>query len=147
MQKAIKETRVNPEALRAHLTSSSQWTVAEPLYIALALDGHPDPYETSRRLVDKARAQGVGLLTLLSTDPEAKTILDGVTADHRRAILDPTEYLGDAESRTETTCGFWAARLKPEILTVALNRPDEDSALVHPAIYPEVTVHAAGSRS
>ncbi|MFQ5591129.1 MAG: lyase family protein [Phycisphaerae bacterium] len=130
LRAAIEQTDVCPEAIDRNLSASSDWIVAEPLYIALALDGHPDPYGASRSLVVQARERGEGLLTFLTTNDEAQKVLARLTPVHREIVLDPRKYIGDAEVRTRLVCDAWEAKLDHERLAEALSRPPEHQALV-----------------
>ncbi|HVT15244.1 MAG TPA: lyase family protein [Thermoanaerobaculia bacterium] len=132
MRKAISGTTVNPEALRRNLAAGEQWTVAEPLYISLALAGQEDGYEISREAVKRAQDLDLGLLDYLQT-PEGSAIIDRLPAEFQRAVLDPGRYLGDAVPRTKTVCDDWwgsggeAGRINPlSLLTARLARPSED---------------------
>jgi len=130
LRDAVERTEIRPDAVERNLDDSCQWIVAEPLYIVLALDGHPDPYDASRTLVSKARERGEGLLSFLKTDEEAQRLLEQLTPAHREIILDPRKYVGDAAARTRLVCDDWESRLHPERLTTPLRRPPEDEALV-----------------
>ncbi len=130
LRHAIEKTEINPEALEANLEESSQEIVAEPLYIALALDGHSDPYEVTRSLVAKARERGVGLLSFLKTDDEGQRTLKRLAPTHRQTVLDPRLYVGDAPDRTRMVCDDWDLRLDPERLAAPLRRPPDKEALV-----------------
>ncbi len=130
LRSAIEKIEINPEALEANLEESSGEIVAEPLYIALALDGHPDPYEATRSMVAKARERGVGLLSFLKTDDEGQRTLKRLAPAHRQTVLDPRLYVGDAQARTRTVCDDWDLRLDPELLAAPLRRPPDEEALV-----------------
>ncbi len=130
LRAAIRKTEFNLDALQRNLGESCEWIVAEPLYIALALKGHPDPYDASRSMASTARERGEGLLTLLKSDSEAQRTLAQLPAAHREIVLDPCKYVGDAASRTRIVCDDWQIRLDPEKIVAALQRPAEDEALV-----------------
>jgi adenylosuccinate lyase len=137
LNKAISGTVVNVDPLKRNFDLGRQWTAAEPLYIALALSGDHDAYETSKNLVKKCRDAGVGLLDYLHSPGGSETI-DSLLPSFQRIVLAPEEYLGDAPSRTLFVCDTWwgvlgehpgrANPLKP--LTDRLARPDNDVALI-----------------
>ena len=129
LRDALEHAEVSDEALERNFASSAEWTVAEPLYIALALTGHPDAYDLAHKLVSKAREQKVGLLTLLRRDPEAIRALELLPATERALILDPKQYLGDSIIRTRIVCDEWQQRIRSVSLIAKLGRPNEDEAL------------------
>ncbi len=126
---AMGSVEINGEAVRRNLEASKEWTLAEPLYIALALSGHSDPYETVRGLFRRAREHSVGLRTFLNR-PEGQAILDEISPAYLIKVLEPSEYLGDAPERTRFTCDQWTLRLNSPTLPALLARPDESNALV-----------------
>jgi adenylosuccinate lyase len=122
---AVRRVEFNHEALRRNLLESSEWIVAEPLYIALALAGHPDPYDASRSAASSARKHGQGLLSFLKTTREGQSLLGQVSDAHREIILDPCKYVGDAASRTVAVCEDWEVRIDPHKICARLQRPPE----------------------
>lgn len=131
LETALGSAEFNLEALGRNLENSKEWTLAEPLYIALALSGHHDPYEAVRRLFRGAREHHVGLRTFLIENREAQDILSQISTAHREKVLEPSEYLGDAPERTRHTCEVWMSRLQSPAVSGLLVRPDESSALVY----------------
>jgi len=130
LRDAIGRTEVNPEALRAHLERSAPDVIAEPLYIALALSGERDPYDTSRKLRESAKARGESLLDHLRSTGEGRAVLERLDPAHREVLLHPESYVGDAPARTRAVCEFWGKRLRSPDLRRALERPDESKTLV-----------------
>jgi adenylosuccinate lyase len=125
LRAAIADTDINPQAIERNLRASSAWIIAEPLYIALALSGHTDPYETSRELIERAVGQSKSLAELVRTDPDARRLVDGLEPQHQAVILDPSIYVGDAAQRTHLVCEVWEERLEPARLGAALRRPGD----------------------
>ena len=130
LRDAIQRVEINRQAVQRNLTDSSEWIVAEPLYIALALSGHPDPYDTSRSLISLARKRKTGLLSFLKTDAEARKVLDQLRPEHRDVVLDPEKYVGDAPARIASACDYWETELQPSKFAELLSRPPEEEALV-----------------
>lgn len=135
--KAVRGAVVSLPALARNFDAGGQWTVAEPLYIALALAGEPDAYEISKRLSELCRDREIGLLDYLRT-PEGGEVVDRLPAALRRVVLDPRLYVGDAESRTRLVCDLWwgsaagaRGRVNPlDRLAALLARPRDEEALV-----------------
>ncbi len=140
LRKAIRSTEINPVAIERHLRESSQWTIAEPLYIALAIDGHADPYGASRSLTLRAREGGEDLLSFLKSDSEAQQLLEQLSPTHREIVLDPSLYTGDAPALTRLVCEAWETRLSSGKLTTDLARPPEDEALIYRHEGAEATI-------
>ena len=113
MRRAMAKVTANEEGLRRNLEASRAQTVAEPLYVILALGGHPDGYGAVRGLIRKTQEEGISLLEAARTDPVTAPIIEKAPP-HQLAVLDdPTAYTGDAEPRTNLTCDTWENRLAP----------------------------------
>jgi adenylosuccinate lyase len=130
LREAISRAEANPAALRAHLERAAPDIIAEPLYIALALAGERDPYETSKRLRESAKARGQTLLEFLRATSEGRAVLARLDPRHREVILHPETYVGDAPERARAVCEHWEKRLRSPELRRALERPDEAQTLV-----------------
>ncbi|HEY6323127.1 MAG TPA: lyase family protein [Thermoanaerobaculia bacterium] len=133
--KAVRGTVVSLPALERNFEAGRQWTVAEPLYIALALAGEKDAYEISKRLAELCRDREMGLLDYLHT-PEGGEIVDRLPPELQRVVLDPRQYTGDSAARTRLVCDMWwgddgnQGRIHPlDRLTAPLVRPPDDLAL------------------
>jgi len=141
--KAVRGTVVSLPALERNFEAGRQWTVAEPLYIALALAGERDAYEISKRLAELCRDREMGLLDYLHT-AEGGEIVDRLPPDLQRVVLDPRQYTGDSAARTRLVCDLWwgsggaageaggeaRGRVHPlDRLTAPLVRPADDVAL------------------
>ncbi len=133
--KAVRGTVVSLPALERNFEAGRQWTVAEPLYIALALAGEKDAYEISKRLAELCRDREMGLLDYLHT-PEGGEIVDRLPPELQRVVLDPRQYTGDSAARTRLVCDMWwggdgsQGRVHPlDRLTAPLGRPPDEVAL------------------
>jgi adenylosuccinate lyase len=140
--KAVRGTVVSLPALERNFEAGRQWTVAEPLYIALALAGEKDAYEISKRLAELCRDREMGLLDYLHT-PEGGEIVDRLPPELQQVVLDPRRYTGDSAARTRLVCDLWwggpaegaaggeaRGRVHPlDRLTAPLERPADEVAL------------------
>ena len=133
--KAVRGTVVSLPALERNFEAGRQWTVAEPLYIALALAGEKDAYEISKRLAELCRDREMGLLDYLHT-PEGGEVVDRLPPELQRVVLDPRLYTGDSAARTRLVCDMWwgcdgnQGRVHPlDRLTAPLERPPDERAL------------------
>jgi adenylosuccinate lyase len=104
--KALRATLVDLPALARNFAAGRQWTVAEPLYIALALAGEPEAYEISKQAAEQCRDRGLGLLDYLESE-DGRGVVERLPAGLREVVLDPSLYLGDAPSRTRLVCDLW----------------------------------------
>ena len=118
LKAALSVIRPNEASLDRHLAASRDLTVAEPLYVILALGGHPDAYDRVRGLLKEAKEGGKTLLQAARRDAETAKILKGIPEHQAKALDDPSHYTGDAAERTVLTCETWEKRLGP------LRRPD-----------------------
>ena len=148
--RAVRGTVVSLPALERNFEAGRQWTVAEPLYIALALAGEKDAYEISKRLAELCRDREMGLLDYLHT-PEGGEIVDRLPPELQRVVLDPRQYTGDSAARTRLVCDMWwggddgnQGRVNPlDRMTAPLGRPPDERALS--ATAPSSAAGAAGT--
>jgi adenylosuccinate lyase len=84
---------------------------AEPLYVLLALVGHPDGHEQARVLARDARISGRPLAELLRADKALAPYLAKMTAEQRNVLEDPARYLGAAAQRTRAICDEWERKI------------------------------------
>jgi hypothetical protein len=82
------------------------------LYIILGLHGCPDPYDWSKKLVNKSRTSGRKMTELLEQEPELREYYSKFTDEERRLINSPELYTGNAEQVTLATCEYWEDRVK-----------------------------------
>ncbi|MCZ6690839.1 MAG: lyase family protein [Planctomycetota bacterium] len=108
---AMKKIQPDEEALGRHLAACRDQIVAEPLYVILALSGHPDGYGKVRSLLKDARESESTLLQAAGKDEEAAKILEGIPPHQAKVIDDPTSYTGDAAERALHTCDEWEKTL------------------------------------
>jgi adenylosuccinate lyase len=106
LDKAVRATVVSLPALDRNFEAGRQWTVAEPLYIALALAGEQDAYEIAKRAAELCRDREMGLLDYLES-AEGRGVVERLPAGLREVVLDPRRYLGDSVSRTRFVCDLW----------------------------------------
>jgi adenylosuccinate lyase len=106
LDQAVRATVVSLPALERNFEAGRQWTVAEPLYIALALAGEKDAYEISKRAAELCRDREMGLLDYLESD-EGRGVVERLPSGLREVVLDPRRYLGDSVSRTRWVCDLW----------------------------------------
>lgn len=104
---------VEPDAARMGevLNAGKDPITAEPLYVLLAMHGHPEAHEKARVLARDARIQKRPLSQLLREDNSIASYLAKMTADQLAVLDDPAKYLGAAESRTLAICTEWERKI------------------------------------
>ena len=90
--------------MRRNFDEASGETLAEPLYILLSLQGHPDGHGYARRLMREARETGVPLIDLIGAEESLRPYLERLTPDQRRALEHAENYTGLSGERTEVVC-------------------------------------------
>jgi adenylosuccinate lyase len=104
---------VEPDVARMRevLESGKDPIAAEPLYVALAMYGHPDAHEAVRVLARSARAQGRPLAELARASDDVGPYLRRIPPSLLAAVEDPAKYLGAAAQRTRAICDEWEKRV------------------------------------
>lgn len=125
----LSRLAVDREALARNLAASGRFFLAEPLYIALALAGHPAAHEAVRRLTLRAEKQSAAagaltdLMELARQDEELAPYVARFSAEQKAVLEDPERYIGLAVVKTEKLCRRWAERFG-----VALAESDGDES-------------------
>lgn len=99
------------ERMRQVLEEGKDPVTAEPLYVLLALAGHPDAHEQARVLSREARQNGSTLAATVAASAALQPYLAKLTPAQQAVLEDPARYLGAAESRTRSICDEWDKRL------------------------------------
>ena len=104
---------VEPDVARMRevLEGGKDPITAEPLYVLLAMHGHPEAHEKARVLARDARIQKRALSQLLREDASIANYLAKMTPAQLAVLDDPAKYLGAAEGRTNALCNEWEARI------------------------------------
>lgn len=105
---------VEPDAARMRelLEEGKDPVTAEPLYVLLAMAGHPDAHEEARVLARQAR---IGKKTLAQVIKETRSLdayFQNLSADQKAILADPAKYLGAASARTRAVCDEWERRVE-----------------------------------
>jgi adenylosuccinate lyase len=111
IENALSNIQINEKNIRKHVEESKGEIVAEPLYILLAIHGHPDAYEYVRKLVIKARKNGQKLSDIIWTDENIKPYLEKMTDKQKEILKHPERYIGIAKEKTESVCSYLEAAL------------------------------------
>ncbi len=103
---------VDRKHMKQNFEISKSAIIAEPLYVLLALAGHPDAHEAVRKLTLKAEKSRYDILTLLSRDRELKTYYEKIPKKKLVTLARPEKYMGIAQQKTEEVCRYWQKQLK-----------------------------------
>ena len=104
---------VEPDAVRMRevLDAGKDPITAEPLYVLLAMHGHPAAHEKARVLALDSRVKKRPLSQLLREDASIASFLGKMTPDQLAVLDDPAQYLGASVDRTLELCDLWDSRI------------------------------------
>ena len=100
------------QRMREVLDGGKDPITAEPLYVLLAMHGHPEAHEKARVLARDARIQKRPLSQLLREDASIAAYLAKMSPQQLAVLDDPALYLGAAEARTRAICDEWEAKIR-----------------------------------
>lgn len=103
---------VDRKRMKKNFEESRATIIAEPLYILLALSGHPDAHEVVRDLTLKAEKSNYDILALLSKDRKLKTYFEKIPKKKLSVLARPEKYIGIASKKTERVCTYWEKQLQ-----------------------------------
>jgi adenylosuccinate lyase len=89
--------------------------IAEPLYIMLASQSHPDAHEYVRKLTLKSQKEHKSLHDLLMADESLKPYINKLSGEQLEILKDPKRYIGLSVKKTETICDYWIRELDLEV--------------------------------
>src|SRR5262249_51895663 len=97
--------------MKALLDEGKDPVTAEPLYVLLALAGHPDAHEEARVLARQARQEKKTLVEVIKEARQLDPYLAKLAPEQRAILADPANYRGAAAQRTRAICADWEKRL------------------------------------
>jgi adenylosuccinate lyase len=101
---------VNRDRMRRNLEYSLDTVAAEPLYVLLAVSGHPDAHEYVRQVVQESIKSGVPFRKVVSSKPELKKYIRAI-GDKIKFVENPELYVGKAPSKTLSVAKKWESEL------------------------------------
>jgi len=105
---------VDHENLKSNLDNHKDMILAEPLYIMLAREGHPDAHEAVRKLTLKSEETGKKVLELVKENKDLLKYFNKLNAKEKKILEDPANYTGAAVMETEKIVDNWSDRLNIE---------------------------------
>ncbi|MFH1240368.1 MAG: lyase family protein [Candidatus Diapherotrites archaeon] len=112
LDKVMSRIVVDKESMLWNFEKNESSISAEPLYILLAVHGHPDAHEKVRELTLESAKKKINLFSLADNDKSLKPYLCKFTPKQMSLIKDPKKYTGHAEKKTEKICKYWQDKLK-----------------------------------
>jgi adenylosuccinate lyase len=101
----------DPARMKEVLEHGKDPVTAEPLYVLLAMAGHPDAHEEARVLARQARVEKKTLAQVIKETRALDSYFHNLTATQKAILEDPAKYLGAASQRTCALCDQWDKRL------------------------------------
>ena len=111
VSRVMSELAVDKESIQKNFNMSKDLIVAEPLYILLAANGHPDAHEYIREMTLKSFITKKTLVFLVMNDKSIKPYLKKLSKKQLEIINSPEKYIGIAAKKTEMICDFWRKKL------------------------------------
>jgi adenylosuccinate lyase len=112
LDKVMSKLIVDKESLQKNFDIAKDMIAAEPAYILLAGQGHPDAHEYVRKLTLESQKAKVPLPKLIIEDKELKPYLSKLTKEQLDVIRNPENYTGIAERKVASVCKEWEEKLK-----------------------------------
>lgn len=109
--KILSRLRVDPENLKKNIDASKEMVIAEPLYLLLAFNGHPDAHEAVRQLTLRSQQTGRTLRELLPEQPDLVEYIQRFTPEQRRVLEEPATYTGRAAQKARIIVEEWESKL------------------------------------
>ena len=112
LTKVMSKLVTDEERMEANFEMTAGMVAAEPAYILLAAQGHPDAHEAMRRLTLEAQASGRPLWELMNDDEELAAYLAALSDEQKAMLEDPHSYSGIAAEKTRAVCDECEGRLE-----------------------------------
>jgi len=101
---------VNKERMLMNLKMTGM-IAAEPLYIILAMSGHPDAHKYVKDLVSKSIEKKISLLEMVKKDEKIRELMENMPEEKIKTIRNIETYIGTATKTTEKITKLWRAKL------------------------------------
>jgi len=101
LQRVSSRMHIDAEQMKKNFDQTRELVIAEPLYIFLASQGHPDAHEKVRKLTLEAEKKDVSLKEIVQKDEELTPYLEKLTDRQKKMMYNPELYTGKAATKTE----------------------------------------------
>ena len=97
--------------MKKNLGMSADTISAEPLYILLALAGHPDAHESVRRIVQRAISEKKSFREVIKSDQELTKYFAKIPKNKWNVLDSPTRYTGIASQKAKRVALVWKKKM------------------------------------
>lgn len=115
MAKRLTQTmgklQVDSVNLKRNFATQGDLIAAEPLYILLAANGHPDAHEAVRKVAQEARETGQAMHQAINDDSALEPYMRQFTPEQAAIVANPTQYTGIAARKAKEVAQYWAQQL------------------------------------
>ena len=111
LNRIMSDLVVDKVNMQRNFDMNKNMIVAEPLYILLAANGHPDAHEYVREMTFQAQLAKKPLAQLVKSDKSMHIYFKKFNKKQLEIISNPEKYIGIAAKKTETVCGYWKKEL------------------------------------
>ena len=107
LERVMSGLVVDKQNMQKNFDLNRHMIVAEPLYILLAANGHPDAHEYVREMTLKSQLSRKPLVELVKHDRSIQPYLKKFNKKQLEIIYNPEKYTGIASKKTEMVCDQW----------------------------------------
>ena len=111
LEKVMSGLVVDKTNIQRNFNMNKHMIVAEPLYILLAANGHPDAHEYAREMTLKSQLTKKPLIELVKADKSIQPYLKKLSKRQLEILYNPENYIGIASKKTENVCEHWKKEL------------------------------------
>ena len=111
LNRVMSDLAVDKENMQRNFDMNKNMIVAEPLYILLAANGHPDAHEYVREMTLRAQMANKPLIQLVKSDKSIKKYLKQFNKKQLEILNNSEKYVGIAAKKTEMVCEKWMKEL------------------------------------
>ena len=112
MGRVMSNIAVDRQNMQKNFKLNRHLIVAEPLYILLAANGHPDAHEYVREMTIRAQLEKKPLIALIKKDKPSQSYFKKFNKKQLEILDNPEKYTGIAAKKTEMVCEFWKREFK-----------------------------------
>src|SRR3989338_10216103 len=104
LERVMSGLVVDKANMQRNFDMSKSMIIAEPLYILLAANGHPDAHEYAREMTLKSQLAKKPLMQLVKNDRTIRKYLKQFSKKQIKILDNPEKYTGIAAEKTEMVC-------------------------------------------
>ncbi len=107
---SISKLAVDKANLQKNFDINKNMIIAEPLYLLLAIYGHPDAHEYVREKTLRSQVLKKPLLFLVKNDKLIEPYMKKFSKSHLEILANPKLYIGKSVEKTERVCEYWKGK-------------------------------------